>query len=637
MKPTLKTLLALLLFAAGLPARAQKETWKERYPAAEAVYSRISCDISFRYEKDHWVALNDFSEDLVYLSDNAVKMLSRGHIFHSGFNELKKWDAFVQPLESKKVKAFNATTASSRQDYVFYDDTKQTSFDYGAGAVGATRHLDFRLQHNDIKLLSPHYFERYFPVAEAIVTITVPEEMRLKYLIKGLQAEKVTVSETKKKDRTIYTFVTKDLKGLTSYDDAPDNAYYATHLIYYIEQIRENGEWKPFLSGPRDLYRHSYAHIRNLNREPGTALKELTDSLLRNAGTQEEKARRIYSWVQSHIKYVAFEDGMEGFVPRDANLVYSRRFGDCKDMTAILTVMLNYAGIPAYFTWIGTRDIPYDYTEVPLPIVDNHMICTIRLGDRLVYLDGTDESCIFGRPPHSIQGKQAMISISDTAYRIERVPVVPKDENVLNDSTFLYLQGKDLAGRIKVTLTGYGASELITYLNYRNEQREREEFLKSRFTRGSNKISFTNWKIEVSPRRDSVQVSANLLLPDYARLLGSEAFVNLNLFRWFEHREIDYPKRQLPIEFPYLNRSSFAVVLQIPEGYQLSHLPSGEKYSNAVWGFHMQYGSSQNAVWLSHRYDTDQLLLQPEGFQQWNAVLEHLYPHYKQTIALSKK
>jgi len=29
----------------------------------------------------------------------------------------------------------------------------------------------------------------------------------------------------------------------------------------------------------------------------------------------EEKARRIYSWVQQSIKYIAFEQGMEGFVP----------------------------------------------------------------------------------------------------------------------------------------------------------------------------------------------------------------------------------------------------------------------------------------------------------------------------------
>ena len=76
--------------------------------------------------------------------------------------------------------------------------------------------------------------------------------------------------------------------------------------------------------------------------------------------TDEAKARRIYKWVQQNIKYVAFEDGMEGFIPRDASLVCSRRYGDCKDMASILTKMLQYSGVEACFVWIGTRSLPYE-------------------------------------------------------------------------------------------------------------------------------------------------------------------------------------------------------------------------------------------------------------------------------------
>ena len=65
------------------------------------------------------------------------------------------------------------------------------------------------------------------------------------------------------------------------------------------------------------------------------------------------------------FKYVAFEDGMGGFVPREAGLVCSRRFGDCKDMASILTAMNRAAGIPAYFTWLGTRDLPYTFSGTP--------------------------------------------------------------------------------------------------------------------------------------------------------------------------------------------------------------------------------------------------------------------------------
>ena len=103
---------------------------------------------------------------------------------------------------------------------------------------------------------------------------------------------------------------------------------------------------------------------------------------------------------------------MGGFVPREAGLVCSRRFGDCKDMASILTEMNTAAGLTAYFTWIGTRDLPYKFTQVPLPLVSNHMICTIYLNGKYVFLDGTDPTCVFGLTPAGIQDKEAMISIS---------------------------------------------------------------------------------------------------------------------------------------------------------------------------------------------------------------------------------
>ncbi len=136
---------------------------------------------------------------------------------------------------------------------------------------------------------------------------------------------------------------------------------------------------------------------------------------------------------------MAFEQGMEGFIPRDASLVCARRFGDCKDMSSILKIMMQYAGIPSYFTWIGTRDLAYNFSDLPLPLVSNHMICTIKLNGKYIFLDGTDPNCVFGFPSWAIQDKEAMISINEKEYKILRVPIVEKSENTETDSTWLEL------------------------------------------------------------------------------------------------------------------------------------------------------------------------------------------------------
>jgi hypothetical protein len=630
-----RTILISFLCFAALTVAAQ-ETSKKIFPEAEAVYTRLSCEITIGQDEGKLSAVRNMSEDLVYQTENSVRMMNRGYIFHSGFNQLQKWDAFTQlPDGKKKLKTSNVNTTSSRQSYVFYDDTKSTSFDYSGGMVGATRHLEYQLLNKDVSLLTPFYFERYFPVAEAMLSISFPDEVKLKYIKKGLNAGRIVFSETHKKGRTTYTFQVKDLEGVRSYEDAPDNAWYATHLIFYIEQVKENGTWKNFLAGADDLFKHNYSYIRQLNNEISPELKGITDSLIRSATGEMDKAKRIYRWVQMHIKYVAFEEGMEGFVPRAASLVCSRRFGDCKDMASILTTMLNYAGVHAYFTWIGTRDIPYDYSEVPLPLADNHMICTIRVGENDIFLDGTDNGCIFGMPSEAIQGKQAMVAISENEFKLIRVPVIPKEKNTIVDSTFLELSDKGITGRIRVSLKGYYASNLYGTLSYRNET-ERNDYFKNRFERGSNKIRFSNWKLTEMPDRDEMIITADFELPDYAKKLGDEWFLNLNLFKWYEHQEIDFPKRKIPIGYSFLEKSTYVTAIKIPAGYKAGYIPKSETFKNDVWGFVMNYATVKDQVYLTQEFDTDHMLLTPDQFESWNKVLEHLFPQYKQTISFQK-
>jgi hypothetical protein len=630
-----KSCIAFSLIILGFQAGSQ-EDWKAKFPTAEAVYTNTLTEVNIQKQNGNWVAVSDHSEDLVFLTDNSIKMMSRGRIYHSTFNELKKWDAYTRLEGNKKLKVTNTSTTRSSQDYIFYDDSKATSFDFAGVAVNTSRHMEYQLIHTDIHLLIPSYFERYFPVGEAEVRITFPSDIKMKYVLKGDQASKVSFVETKRKGKTTWTFIAKDLVSHTQFPDAPDNSYYATHLIYYVEQVKNNDNWENFLSSPEDLYKHSYEHIRNMNKELSSEIKTLTDSVTKGSNTAEAKARKIYNWVQSNIKYVAFEEGMEGFIPRDASLVCSRRYGDCKDMTSILTAMLNYAGVPAYFTWIGTRDIPYDYSEVPLPISDNHMICAIKSGEGFIFLDGTDNGCIFGFPPSAIQGKEAMISISEKDFKIVRVPVIPVDANTMTDSTFLELTENGIKGRLKINLKGYFAATLYSILSSRNEK-DHTDFFKDQYGRASNKIKFSNWKWNISEDHSLATISADLELPDYAKKLQDEWFLNLNLIKWYEHDRMDIEKRKIAVKYSFQSRFNIVTALKIPEGYKLNYQPKSESFKNDAWGFKMLYTNAGNMVYLNQEFITDKLMTMPSQFPDLNTVLEKLTSHYKQTIVLSKK
>ncbi|MBS1567453.1 MAG: hypothetical protein JST39_23925, partial [Bacteroidetes bacterium] len=287
------------------------------------------------------------------------------------------------------------------------------------------------------------------------------------------------------------------------------------------------------------------------------------------------------------------------------------------------------------YTWIGTRSLPYSYSETPTPVTTNHMICTILLNDQYIFLDGTDPFCVFGMPSEAIQDKEAMVAIGDTSYKILKVPVMPVSRNQVVDTTFLTLTPQGLHGNVALNLSGYYAMHVHGMLS-RMQDKDRQEFMKNRFQRGSNKFSLDSFSVGSRDDKEHIRLTAAFSLPDYAKHIGDEWYLNLNLFKFYEHEEIDYPKRTMPIEYNFLSKRRYVIVLNIPQGYQISYMPKSKSYHNDVWGFDISYEKKDGRLIMTQEFENKYMLLQPAQFAAWNQVLENLFPLYKESLGLSK-
>ena len=102
--------------------------------------------------------------------------------------------------------------------------------------------------------------------------------------------------------------------------------------------------------------------VENVNVEPANKeLVSLVAKITADKKTDLEKVKAIYYWTQKNIKYIAFEYALGGFIPRESNEVFRKKYGDCKDNSSMLYRMLEIAGVKGHLTWIGTRSIPYTY------------------------------------------------------------------------------------------------------------------------------------------------------------------------------------------------------------------------------------------------------------------------------------
>jgi hypothetical protein len=344
------------------------ETIRKQFPDEKAILLNRTLQYSIGIKNGEPHVESNELQQIEYLLGSATTYMGKYGFSHSDFHQLVSYDAFTRTPADKKLKVSEFKTSSDKGGSVFYDDVKEVSFHFPAVEPGAIGNLQVSYLNTDPHLLSPFYFTGYMPTVNSELKITVSKDISLKYHLIGLDTSNVNIHIENKRGNNVYTFQYKNCPADKSYPDAPGFAWYSPHVVFYIENYKdEKGNTVPYLSNADDLYRLNYSYIKKMHTTAGPELKHIVDSLTRGLNTDESKARSIYSWVQNSIKYVAFEDGMGGFIPRDAGLVCSRRFGDCKDMSSILTEMLNTAGIKAYFTWIGTRDMPYQFTQLPCP------------------------------------------------------------------------------------------------------------------------------------------------------------------------------------------------------------------------------------------------------------------------------
>ena len=610
------------------------------YPGKTAIFSNIHRDVEIMINKGMPYAKATEVSEMLILDDKANGIYNKDKVYHSSFNELKKVEAYTAVPDgnsTKKMKVSEFKTQSSPSSGIFYDDVKETAFDYPKVIKGSVTHVETEHYNKDIHFISPFYFSSYLPVANATFSLTFPEDMDIRYIIKNDEKKNITVTESKKGRKKTIEFSAKGINNNDYFADAVSHSYYAQHVIVYVTQYKYDGQVVPVYNTVAELYKWNSSFLKDINTTASALLKQVADSVCAGKTTEWDKAQAIYHWVQNHIKYVAFEAGLEGFVPRQAEDVCTKRYGDCKDMASLLTALLNASGLKAYFTWIGTRSIPYSYTEVPLPISDNHMISAVKVDNKWIFLDATDPNCIFGFPSSSIQNKEALIGISADKYELVKVPVMVSSKSIIVDSTFLTIDKKILKGFASVDYVGYYGSDVYNSLLYNKGDDERV-YARRRMAKGSNKFIMKDYKISFpDPANKSANIKSNFEIPDYVKSIDDEMYINLNLEKLFGYTVTDTAKRKMAIENSFLMNIRQVHLLKIPEGYALEHLPKNISVSNNVVDFSIEYKQVKDQVIATQNYTIKQLYIEVADFTKWNEAITKVSPAYKEEIVLKKK
>lgn len=615
------------------------EALKSKYPEASFVRLTDEIKVTVELKNDNLEIKQYFLEEDLFL-DASATYASKTSLDFSSFFELESVEATSYQYKDGKYKAFEVTDFKEKDelDNSFHDDTKSLNFIYPNLAEGSKTKLEYTEIVKNPRFLSPIYFGNFYPIKNKKVTLVADEEINFRFQEFNTEGYQIVFKKINKRGSNIFTWEISDVDEIKYESRVPTYKKVLPHIVPIITSYKTKTKEVNVLNDVSDLYDWYYSMVKNINQQPTDEnLVNLVNEITKDAKTNLEKAKAIYYWTQQNIKYIDFEYALGGFIPREANDVFNKKYGDCKDNSSILYEMLKVAGLKGNLTWIGTRSIPYSYTELPTPMVDNHMILTFKDEDQTYFLDATGRYLPIDMPSSFIQGKEALIGDGEGKFEVEMVPIMDPESNSYIEKATLKLQDDQLVGKAKTTLSGYYKMDYFNQLESKNSEKELKEHYTIKLRKGSNKFIVDSFEEEHKfSYTDDFSITFNFNIDDYAKSLGDEIYVNLNL-----NREISYFRaeddRENEIEVKYKSYYLFENTLEIPEGYIVDYLPEDFTITNDYFNCKITYTNEDSVVKYHHELVMKFLTLSPEEQKEVNKAIKQVEKQYKETVVFKKQ
>lgn len=621
------------------------EALKALYPNENVVTLLNKEHISINFNDDKWDISTEIDDQMMYLNDLAAQSFADKSISYSSFEDITDIKACTLIPETKGKKSKYTTmqvkdigTNDVMLNGVFFADYKEKKWVFPAVQTGAITELSYKQTSKDPHMTSPFFFGSYYgPTLNSQYSVTVPDHIKITYKLLGKNTEKINLSQKKVGNQTTYTWSMADLDKSDYESDAPAGGYSEPHIVVYINSAEQNGNKTAVLENETGLYSWYSKLCSQVNQKSDLApLKNLVTQLTANAQTDEQKAQIIYAWVQNNIKYIAFEDGLGGFVPREAADIFQKKYGDCKDMSSIIVTMLKLANIEAYLTWIGTRDRPYKYSQVPCPIVDNHMIAVAKINNNYVILDGTGEYQPYGLPTSMIQGKEAMIGLDSANYQIIEIPIIDAEKSQKIENATFSIEDRNLVGNGSCTLTGY-RKIFIEYNRLKQEANGQKNYFNELLSKGSNKCAITvTENTGFGKAQNEAQIQYQAVVPNYITRTSDKIYVNMNLIKQYKDATIDLDKRKLDKENEFMYHDTYNFTLEVPPTYSVEYLPQSAEFKHHLFSFSTTYKTEGNSIKCTFDLTINYLILSKDNFAEWNQFIDALNATYQEAIVLKK-
>ena len=260
------------------------------------------------------------------------------------------------------------------------------------------------------------------PVQHSRLTVDAPAALPLHYITQLLPDLQPQRTESDGRVRLVF-----EHGPLDALEDAESNLSADVPAYPYIA-FSTGASWQQVA-----LEYSAAVESRIADGDIGPSIQKLTQP----GQARKVKIEEIVSYLNKEVRYTGIQFGSASIIPHSPAETLTRRYGDCKDKSALLVAMLRAAGVPAYLALLragGRMDVP---SELPgFGLFDHAIVYAPGAPD--FWIDATDDYARLGELPVADQDRLALVIRRETTALI-RTPAETSADNLLSEFREIHL------------------------------------------------------------------------------------------------------------------------------------------------------------------------------------------------------
>lgn len=560
---------------------------------------------TIRYEGGNWYTTEDHHYQLVVL--DAVKMERYANVAIP-FGPTSR----IVTLKARTIKSSGEVAPVSSGDiyeraripgFMLYADTKSKVFAMPAFSDRCIIDLVYTTEAEAIYFQDDVEFGDRLPAKRAVYSYTMATAIqeagfRIFYKVYNWSARpEETCFETTLGKMARSTWVAQDVTAYPEEPWSPPTERFIPRIVLAgFAPNEESSDWNGFTEW--------YSEMVPWLGKAMPAVADIADRATQGATGTAAMVQGITDYMGENVRYVSVGIKDSGLKPHMPAEVLENQYGDCKDMSCAVVMMLREKGIDARPALLLTRDAGITDTMLAAPRF-NHMIVYVKTEDGDMWVDPTAAPCPATYLPYADRDVDVLVIKGKSGSWKHTPATTPFVSSRTSVTTVSVDPAGPIHGRALITYSGdlgFGLKNRLAGKSAGDLSRAVEEEVRDCLS----DVTLDSCRVDaIDQSLPTVSLTCGFEKPSAAFQVESRLVVRLDFLRSMATELSAIPEgsgRTYPLWFPAGWEEADTVRIVIPPGWSVDRLPTEMKSENRYGSYGVNSFEDAGTVVIVAKY-----------------------------------